>query len=254
MQNSRRSYIRTVADVAKVCGLGLALVGVTMVVRAAAARTVPPPALALASLTPRVPSPADLALQGSTPTLPPRDRIVAIENVNSREEAVFNIGPGGYVRSDQVPALERFFRCRRTDRRNPIDPAVLELLAQISERWPGRVIEFLSGFRAPPFGVPNSRHFIGHAIDLRVRGVRTSEVRDFLWREHAGIGVGYYAEGDFVHVDSRGDKAEAAWSGHNESATYERNPAWARRLVRSVAAHLGSGAESSGSDHVAAVR
>ena len=192
------------------------------------------PLLALANLphAPRVDSLAELALRGETEALPPRDRLVSIENVNTGEKATFGIGPGGYVRSDQALALERFFRCRRTERQNPIHPRVLDLLAQVGERWPGRVIEIISGFRAPPFGVPNSRHFVGNAIDLRVRGVPLTAVRDFLWREHRGVGVGYYAHSNFVHVDTRSEDRAAAWSAREESETPDYNPRWAQLARR----------------------
>ena len=38
------------------------------------------------------------------------------------------------------------------------------------------------------------------AIDIRVPGVPTSELRDAALALHRG-GVGYYANSDFVHVD-----------------------------------------------------
>ena len=183
----------------------------------------------------REPSPGELALHTDPAAgLPPRDRLVGLENVNTGEKAEFNIGPGGYVRSDQMAALQHFFRCRRTDRQELIDPGVLVLLADVAEHWPGRVIEIISGFRAPPFGVPHSRHFIGHAIDLRVRGVPTTEVRDYVWREHKAVGVGYYSHGNFVHVDSRTLDREIAWSGREESSILDYNPSWASRARQSA--------------------
>jgi uncharacterized protein YcbK (DUF882 family) len=38
------------------------------------------------------------------------------------------------------------------------------------------------------------------AIDIRVAGVKTSDLRDAALALHRG-GVGYYAGSDFVHVD-----------------------------------------------------
>jgi uncharacterized protein YcbK (DUF882 family) len=227
---SARSHIRARQIVATAIGAGMILSVLPLVLPAAAARRTTDSVAAKAPLSQRVPSPGELALLAETaPALPPRDRVVGLENVNTGEKATFNIGPGGYVRSDQTAALEQFFRCRRTDRQEIIDPGVLVLLADVAEHYPGRVIEIISGFRAPPFGVPHSRHFIGHAIDLRVRGVPTTDVRDFVWREHQGVGVGYYSKGDFVHVDSRGDKREVAWSGREESSILDYNPRWASR-------------------------
>jgi uncharacterized protein YcbK (DUF882 family) len=235
MSMSARSHIRPPHLLATLLGAGVVLSMLPLVLPAAR----PPVANASSTqpLRPRVPSPGELALSGeATPHLPPRDRLVFIENVNTGEKAEFNIGPGGYVRSDQTAALEHFFRCRRTDRQEIIDPGVLVLLADVAEHYPGRVIEIISGFRAPPFGVPHSRHFIGHAIDLRVRGVPTPEVRDFVWREHQGVGVGYYSKGDFVHVDSRGEAREVAWSGRAESSVLDYNPSWASRARQNTTA------------------
>jgi uncharacterized protein YcbK (DUF882 family) len=180
----------------------------------------------------------DLALQGRLPgdPLPPRDRIVAMENVSTHEKATFFVGPDGHVRSDQTATLEYFFRCRRTERHGPIDPRLMAVVADIAEHWPGRVIEFLSGFRTPPYGAPKSRHFIGHALDMRVRGVPSTAVRDYVWREHRGVGVGHYPEEDFVHVDARTDQQEIAWSGRDESTTLFYNPRWAS-LARPHTSH-----------------
>ena len=34
-----------------------------------------------------------------------------------------------------------------------------------------------------------------------MRGVRSAQVRDFIWRDHHGVGVGYYTGENFVHID-----------------------------------------------------
>ena len=97
----------------------------------------------------------------------------------------------------------------------------------VAQRWPGRVIDIVSGFRAPPFGAPHSKHFAGHAIDLRVAGVRTATVRDFVWRQNHEVGVGHYTDEDFVHIDWRPGEADRAWSSRNESDELNYNPGWA---------------------------
>ncbi len=45
-----------------------------------------------------------------------------------------------------------------------------------------------------------SLHMVGQAIDIRVPGVRTGELKTFALAL-AGGGVGYYPQSDFVHVD-----------------------------------------------------
>jgi uncharacterized protein YcbK (DUF882 family) len=176
-------------------------------------------------------APVPLSIQRSITIepLPSPEVPVVLENVNSGERATFRVTPSGHVTLEQAQAFEDFFRCRRTNKHRPMAAGVLALLADVATRWPGRVVEVVSGFRAPPYGVPHSRHFQGHAIDLRVRGVRTTELRDYLWRSHRGVGVGYYAGENFVHMDWRPDDKDTAWSGKAEGDDIELNPGWAWR-------------------------
>ena len=47
----------------------------------------------------------------------------------------------------------------------------------------------------------NSQHLLGKAIDVRLRGTNTSDLRDAAIALQRG-GVGYYEKSDFVHVDT----------------------------------------------------
>jgi uncharacterized protein YcbK (DUF882 family) len=110
--------------------------------------------------------------------------------------------------------LDRFLRDPYTDDVHEIDPAVLDLawaVARAAER-PAGLFEIVCGYRSPatnarlharsPRGVAsNSLHLTGKAIDLRLRGLPTSRVRDAALRLQRG-GVGFYAGQDFVHLDS----------------------------------------------------
>jgi hypothetical protein len=115
-----------------------------------------------------------------------------------------------------------------------MNPVVLAMLADVASHWPERTIEIISGFRAPPYGAPHSKHFRGEAIDLRLPGVRTTTLRDYLWRENHGVGVGYYKKENFVHIDSRPDANDRAWSGSEEGGPEELNPRWARKARRTL--------------------
>ncbi|RMH42586.1 MAG: DUF882 domain-containing protein [Deltaproteobacteria bacterium] len=119
-------------------------------------------------------------------------------------------------------------RCRRTGKRHRIHPQVLRILAEIQRRFPGHTIEIVSGYRSPPYGVKNSKHFHGRAVDLRVRGVRIEVVRDFLWRTHDHVGVGYYRGQNFVHVDWRPGYKKMAWTSPRRGAAYRYHPKWSR--------------------------
>jgi hypothetical protein len=66
----------------------------------------------------------------------------------------------------------------------------------------------------------------GLACDFRVVGVRNQDLRDYLRRGYEKVGVGYYPNSSFVHLDVRKDRS-AFWidySGPGERATYSENP------------------------------
>jgi uncharacterized protein YcbK (DUF882 family) len=152
---------------------------------------------------------------------------VNLRALNGSEVASFAIATDGAVDAANESALEHFLRCRRTGREHVLSVGVLAMLVSVAQQWPGRVIDIVSAFRAPPFGVPHSKHFVGHAIDLRVEGVKTSKLRDFVWQNHHEVGVGYYFDEDFVHMDWRPGEPDASWSAGRESDTPDYNPRWA---------------------------
>ncbi|MBU0800511.1 MAG: DUF882 domain-containing protein, partial [Alphaproteobacteria bacterium] len=99
-----------------------------------------------------------------------------------------------------------------------MNPALLDLLADIKDeiirRYPGREVEFevISAYRSPQTNqrlrntkgrggqAEDSAHTRGDAIDIRVQGLKRTELRDIAWCLGRG-GVGDYNASDFVHVD-----------------------------------------------------
>jgi uncharacterized protein YcbK (DUF882 family) len=165
--------------------------------------------------------------------LPVPTTAIKLVNVNTKETTTLEIGNQGQVTAAQAAEVEQFFRCRRTGRHKEMAPGVLALLVDVARRWPGRTLEVVSGFRAPPYGAPHSKHFRGQAIDLRVRGVRTAALRDFVWRTHHEVGVGYYRETNFVHMDWRPGELDTAWTARDEEGANEYHPRWAWRARHS---------------------
>jgi uncharacterized protein YcbK (DUF882 family) len=152
---------------------------------------------------------------------------ISLRLVNGSEVGSFAIFTDGAVDAANESALEHLLRCRRTGREHVLSAGVLAILVSVAQQWPGRVIDIVSAFRAPPFGVPHSKHFIGHAIDLRVEGVKTAKLRDFIWQNHHEVGVGYYFDENFVHADWRPGEPDMAWSAGRESDVPNYNPRWA---------------------------
>lgn len=148
---------------------------------------------------------------------------------NLLEQLEIEIPADGMVEPETALVLKDFFHCRRSARRHEMSAGVLSLLADVAKRFPGRTIEVISGYRAKPYGAPKSKHFKGNAIDLRVRGVKLSAVRDAMWVTHQHIGLGWYPESNFIHVDFRPEETEIAWSARGEGAKYRYHPSWAYR-------------------------
>jgi uncharacterized protein YcbK (DUF882 family) len=93
---------------------------------------------------------------------------------------------------------------------HPPDPHLIELVDSVSNHFGSRRIEVISGFRpySPTQYTPHSNHNVGRALDFRVVGVPNEVLRDFC-RTLKNVGVGYYPNSTFVHLDVR--SASAFW-------------------------------------------
>lgn len=108
--------------------------------------------------------------------------------------------------------LDRYLRDHRTGDIRHYDPRVFDLLHDLTAKLgkPNAEIDVVCGYRTPwsneflrthGRGVArHSLHMQAMAIDIRVPGIRTADLRDAALALHRG-GVGYYAASDFVHVD-----------------------------------------------------
>jgi uncharacterized protein YcbK (DUF882 family) len=110
--------------------------------------------------------------------------------------------------------LDHFLRDHRTQAASHYDPKEFDLLHDLVAKLgrPDAVINIVCGYRTPwsnnllrsrsqNSGVAeHSQHMLAKAIDIRVPGVETAELRDAALSLRAG-GVGYYPVNQFVHVD-----------------------------------------------------
>jgi uncharacterized protein YcbK (DUF882 family) len=115
---------------------------------------------------------------------------------------------------DALDELDHFLRDHRTGDVRHFDPRLFDLLYDLTASIgdSGGEIDVICGYRtprsneflrtrSPHTGVArHSLHMQAEAIDIRLPGIPTSEVRDAALRLHRG-GVGYYLSSDFVHVD-----------------------------------------------------
>jgi uncharacterized protein YcbK (DUF882 family) len=103
-----------------------------------------------------------------------------------------------------------------------LDPRLAQLLQRVAERFPGKRIELISGYRPGRQPDRESFHNRGLAVDFRVESVPNKALA-FFARTLGDVGVGYYPNSVFIHMDAR---EKAAWwidySRPGEKAIYGR--------------------------------
>ncbi len=114
---------------------------------------------------------------------------------------------GGRARRAAVRRLAPLMRERNSRHTHEPHRRLVQVLAQISDHFGGRPIYVISGFRqAGGYTRETSRHTQGRAMDMRIRGVPIAAIRDYA-RTLDRVGVGFYPESRFVHVDVREERA-----------------------------------------------
>jgi uncharacterized protein YcbK (DUF882 family) len=103
-------------------------------------------------------------------------------------------------------ALKSFERLLRSagGQGHPIDARLVSLVAVVSDHFGSRKLEVISGYRpfSPSQHTAHSNHNEGKAMDFRVVGVPNEVLRDYC-RTLRNVGVGYYPNSTFVHLDVR---------------------------------------------------
>lgn len=118
---------------------------------------------------------------------------------------------GEYL-SAGMSKVRAFLADWRNGEQQDIDPQLMDVLWQIQLKARHReTFEVISAYRSPKTNellrgrsngvAKNSQHIPGKAIDIRLRGLDTAQLRDIALGLKLG-GVGYYQKSDFVHVDT----------------------------------------------------
>jgi len=139
-------------------------------------------------------------------------RVVELVHTHTREQLSLTVRAGASQSPDALAALDRFLRDHRTGDIHPIDPALLEILADLHDAvGAAGPFHVISGYRSPRTNAvlrersrgvaAGSLHVEGRAIDVRLPGVDSARLRDAAIGLRRG-GVGYYASSDFVHLDT----------------------------------------------------
>jgi uncharacterized protein YcbK (DUF882 family) len=184
-------------------------------------------ALALATLVAAgAPSHAGRAARKKPP--PPAAELVAL---NTHETFTLRPDGSGHFGKKELRGWSRFLRCHHTGRTHVMSSRLADLMYQTAQHFDWKRLLVVAGYRAPRIakkkGNPKSPHKQGLACDFRIEGVANTELRDYLRNAFQRVGVGYYPNSDFVHLDVRKGKASAFWidySGPGERAKYSKHP------------------------------
>ncbi|HXU67677.1 MAG TPA: DUF882 domain-containing protein [Polyangia bacterium] len=163
------------------------------------------------------------------PPPPPAAELFAL---NTRE--TFHIRPDkrGRINTQTLRGWNRFLRCHHTGRVHSMSTRLAQLIYEVDKHFGFKRVLVVAGYRAPRIarekGNPKSPHKKGVACDFRIEGVPNTELRDFE-RTLNHVGVGYYPNSEFVHldVDPLRLKHNAFWIDYSrpgERARYSKNP------------------------------
>ena len=138
------------------------------------------------------------SLDGKLPRLGLRKGYLDLFNYSSHFKG-YAVDKKGKVTTTAQTEVSKLFGATGT--RPPTDPRLIKLLAKVSDKFGSRPIRIVSGYRTRSF-FQDSRHKSSHAVDFSIPGVDNVTVRDYL-RTLGPVGVGYYPNSSFVHLDVR---------------------------------------------------
>lgn len=139
-------------------------------------------------------------------------RALSFYHTHTAERLRITYAERGRILPDALEQISRFLRDFRNGATHPIDPTLLDTLYEMQQRTGSSgPYEIISAYRSPQTNemlrantggvAQRSLHMEGRAMDVRLRGVATTDLRRVALDLQAG-GVGYYPDSDFVHVDT----------------------------------------------------
>lgn len=148
-----------------------------------------------------------------SPSQVTHDHLLQLYNTHTAERISIVYRRGDQYIPDALTKLDNFLRDHRTGDVRHFDPRLYDILSDLtaSVGHPGGEIDIVCGYRTPSTNeslrahttgvAKNSLHIQAEAIDLRMPGVDTLDLRGEALALHRG-GVGYYPHSDFIHVDT----------------------------------------------------
>jgi len=138
---------------------------------------------------------------------------LSLYNLHTAEKLDVAFWTGGDYDIDALNQINHFMRDFRTNQVKEIDPRLLSILYLVRQKTGNTSQPFsvISGFRSEETNrklrlsnsgvAKNSYHIQGRAIDIRLPGTDSKDIRDAGLSIRSG-GVGYYEKSNFVHLDT----------------------------------------------------
>jgi uncharacterized protein YcbK (DUF882 family) len=138
-------------------------------------------------------------------------KTLAFYNTHTQERLLVCYSRSGKYDQKALSQINYILRDHRSGEVKAIDTRLLEMLHELSLKTsPQTPFHVISGYRSPKTNkklrkkstgvATRSLHMQGKAIDIRLPGFKTRQLRNVARHLKIG-GVGYYAKSDFVHVD-----------------------------------------------------
>lgn len=107
--------------------------------------------------------------------------------------------------------LNRFLRCRFTNRTTDMDARLIDVLVGAARHFDKRRVHIVSAYRSPKYNLVlqkkgrnvsrRSQHMEGTAVDFRIPGISLNRLHRWVRSLRLG-GVGFYTHSRFIHADT----------------------------------------------------
>ena len=142
----------------------------------------------------------------------PQQRSLSFVHTHTGERLSSVYFRNGQYQAAELKRINQLLRDFRTGEIHPIDPAVLDILADLRRlARHEEPYEVICGYRSPETNAAlrrhssgvaeHSLHMQGRAIDVRLQGFPTDRLHELALGMQRG-GVGFYPSSDFVHLDN----------------------------------------------------
>ena len=142
----------------------------------------------------------------------PGERTLRLYNTHTGEKLTSVFWADGEFVPDALKDINKVLRDHRNNKVADMDPQLMLLLSAVNEKMDNnKELHIISGYRSPESNAKlvaasggvakHSLHMEAKAIDIRIPGKDLRMLQRAAMSAKVG-GVGYYAESQFVHVDT----------------------------------------------------